>query len=47
LHALNAKEEIIRRRKIKGLLLTSWNSGSIAGSAENILRIRKPNKYLS
>jgi hypothetical protein len=41
---MNAKEETIRRQKIKERHQTSWNSASIADSAGGILCIGRPNK---
>jgi hypothetical protein len=43
LHVMNAKEETIRQRKISVQRRTSWNSANIAGFAENIRSIKRPN----
>ena len=46
LHVVNAKEEITRRQRINGQRRISWNLGSIADFAEDILRIKRPNNRL-
>jgi len=44
LHAVIAREEIIRQLKIKETILRKWNSRNIAGGAENIHHIKKQDK---
>jgi hypothetical protein len=41
---MNAREEITLQQKINGQHRISLNSINIAGSVENILRIRRQNK---
>jgi len=44
---VNVREGITLQQKINGQHRISLNSTNIAGSAENILRIRRQNKKLS